>query len=107
MKTRAFFLLIYALLILSGGIIGYIKSQSVASIVMGLTFAIALLASAYTMMKGIQIGFYIASTLTLILSIFFTYRLIMSHKFMPSGLMCILSLVMLAILSFGREDQGA
>jgi uncharacterized membrane protein (UPF0136 family) len=105
MKTRVIFILVYSLIILCGGIVGFIKAQSFPSLVMGVSFAIALAICGYVMMKGSSIAYYAASVLTLVLSLFFTYRLIISHRFMPAGLMCILSLVMLAILLFSRESE--
>jgi len=98
MKTRGITVIIYALLVFAGGVIGYIKSQSVASIVMGSLFGIGLGISAAGILKNCKISHYLACGLTLCLAIFFTYRFFHSFAFMPAGLMSVLSLVVLGIL---------
>jgi len=98
MKTRGIIVIIYALLVFMGGVIGYIKAQSIASIAMGTIFGIGLGVSGAGLLKNCKISYYLACGLTLALVIFFDYRFFQSFVFMPAGLMAVLSLVVLGIL---------
>jgi len=98
MKYKGISVLIYAFLVLIGGILGYVKAQSAVSLMTGVLSSMFLCASAFGILKERTIGFFFASLLTLALGIFFTYRLIQTHSFMPAGMMCILSLIVLIIL---------
>lgn len=100
MKTKltGWTLFIYALLVLAGGIIGFLKAQSSASLVMGIIFAILLLTSSWLFFKGRASGFYLGLFSTGVLGAFFLYRLILTHKFMPPGLMVILSLIVVLVV---------
>lgn len=103
MKSTGWMILAYALLVFLGGIFGYIKAGSTASLIMGVIFAVALSTSAFAMFNEKSIGFMMASTATSILAAFFLYRFFLSYKFMPSGLMSLCSLIVLAILYFSRH----
>lgn len=100
MKIAAWITIIYALIVLAGGIMGYIKAHSTASVVMGSIFGLLLLLSALGMLGHIYLAAYLAILLTLALDAFFTYRWLLSFKFMPSGLMSIVSLVVLIALTY-------
>lgn len=95
MKNRVagWVLLTYAVLVLVGGIMGYVKAQSVASLVFGSISAVLLGISSFLLLQGKQLGFYLGLLLTIVLGAFFAYRFVLSYKFMPAGLMVILSLV--------------
>lgn len=91
---------LYGLLILVGGIIGHIKAGSTASLVMGVVFGLLLLLSSGAMFskKYFKKGVYSTLILTLILDAFFTYRYLATMKFMPSGLLVLVSLGVIASL---------
>jgi uncharacterized membrane protein (UPF0136 family) len=91
---------LYGLLILIGGIIGHIKAGSNASLVMGVVFGLLLLLSSGGMFskKYFKKGVYFALVLTLILDAFFTYRFLTTMKFMPAGLLVLVSLGVIASL---------
>ncbi len=84
---------IYGVLMLLGGIFGFVKAGSKASLIVGiisgiLIFAgVALLGSAYTAGRAIL------TFTSFILSGVFGIRLFKTRKFMPSGMLLILSLV--------------
>lgn len=99
MKLAAWITLIYGLIVIGGGIMGYVKAHSTASVVMGSSFGLLLVLSAIGMMGKWIIPAYIAILLTLVLDAFFTYRWMMSFTFMPAGLMSIISTVVLLILA--------
>lgn len=103
MKPTGWIILAYALLVFLGGIFGYVKTGSTASLIMGVLFAVALSTSAFAMFNEKSIGFIIATFTTSFLAAFFIYRFFLSYKFMPAGLMSFLSLVILAILYSNRH----
>ena len=86
---------IYALLLLVGGTIGHYTAGSLASLIMGSTFALAFGILAFQ--KG-KTAHYITLGLTLVMLCFFGYRYALSFKFMPAGLMTLLSLLLLVKL---------
>lgn len=94
----------YASLILIGGLIGFFKAASLPSLIMSSLFAFLLILSTIVMGRHFKMGFYTAFTCTVVLSLFFAYRLIAVQKFMPSGLMLILSLAMVNFLYFQVKE---
>jgi len=90
-------ILVYGLLVLGGGIIGYTASGSMASVIAGGVFGLGLLASGLGVLRGKDMGFLIAPLLTVLLTAFFGYRLVQSGEFMSSGLMTALGLVTLIL----------
>ncbi|MFQ6112980.1 MAG: TMEM14 family protein [bacterium] len=98
MKMASYIILAYGVLVLVGGILGYVKSQSLPSIISGVIFGILIILSAAIMLKGMAVGTYSALIISAFLAVFFTYRFIVSHAFMPAGLMIILSLISLITL---------
>lgn len=98
MKTKSYAVYIYAILLLIGGIIGYIKASSLPSLIMGTLFALLAGASATAMYKNKDAGRISAILLSLVLTAFFCYRFVITQKFMPAGLMVIISLVVVGIL---------
>ena len=97
MKAPGIVILLYGLLVLGGGIIGYTASGSMASLIAGSAFGLGLLASGLGVLRGKNMGFIIAPTLTVLLTAFFGYRFVQSGEFMPSGLMVALGLVALVL----------
>ena len=96
MKT-AVFLIIYAFLILVGGIVGYFKANSLLSLWVSIGFFIPYLIFAISVYKHKKFGAFACLGLTLVLLAFFLYRYMLTHAFFPAGLMLILSFVTLLI----------
>lgn len=105
MRFNGIVVVIYALLVVIGGMIGFIKANSVPSLVMGMTFALGLLLSAVAMVKGIKNGYYAAIALTAILIAFFGYRYVITQQIMPAGFMSILSIVVIIALFLGNRSK--
>jgi uncharacterized membrane protein (UPF0136 family) len=99
MKLAAWITLIYGLIVIGGGIMGYVKAHSTSSVVMGSAFGFLLIVSGIWMMGKWMIPAYAAILLTLVLDAFFTWRWLITFKFMPAGLMSIISTVVLLILA--------
>lgn len=100
MKKSAIIVLIYASLILVGGMIGYAHAHSNASLIAGVTSSILLILSAYAMLKDYYPGYISSLLITASLVAFFFYRFSLSYKFMPSGMMCVISIAVLGTLAY-------
>ncbi|MEI8365634.1 MAG: TMEM14 family protein [Parachlamydiaceae bacterium] len=98
MKLAGWLTLVYALIVFLGGIFGYVKAESVPSLVMGVIFAAVLGISAFMIFNKKALGFYTGVGSSLFLFLFFLWRFAMTFKVMPAGIMCILSLAILVIL---------
>jgi uncharacterized membrane protein (UPF0136 family) len=100
----AWIILIYGLLVLAGGIMGYVKAQSTPSLVAGGLSGVILIASALAMMRGAyQIGWWIALVVAvLLLGRFGVNAATHGFKMMPGGLMIILSLIAIVALVAGK-----
>jgi uncharacterized membrane protein (UPF0136 family) len=88
---------IYILLLLVGGMIGFFKGKSKISLITSTIFAVLL---ALTLLRGVfQTTFAsnLANILLLVLLVVFVIRLIKTKKFMPSGMMLILTIAALAL----------
>ena len=83
---------IYIVLLIVGGLIGYLKVGSKASIIASASFAAALILCQLDIInrKGIDV-------ILAVLLVFFAIRLSKLKKFMPNGLMLVLTVVVLAL----------
>ncbi len=91
--------LIYGILLLFGGIMGYVSAKSKPSLISGVVSGLLLLISGVLQWQQISpIGLILAQIVTLVLAIVFVIRLWRTRKFMPAGLMLVLSVAMLVIL---------
>lgn len=97
-KLSAIIMSVYGLLLLVGGIIGYATAQSLMSLLMGGACALISFIAAFGIWKGCQISKYMALTLSSLLTLFFGYRFWLTQKFMPGGLMLIISLAVVIFL---------
>lgn len=98
MSFTSIFTIIYGILVIIGGIIGYAAAASIPSLVMGSGFGIVIAASGLGMLYRQKWGFPLALLSVFILTIFFSYRFILTMKPMPAGVMLALSLIMISLL---------
>lgn len=90
----------YSVMLMVGGIIGYVKAKSNASLIAGLVSGgICLLSSLVGLYKNGLVGLFMLAVCQLVMSGFFYKRYAVSGKFMPAGMMCLASITTL-ILSF-------
>jgi uncharacterized membrane protein (UPF0136 family) len=97
MTAPGIVILLFGLLVLGGGIVGYSTAGSMASLIAGSAFALGLLVSGLGVLKRKKLGFVFAPFITVLLTAFFAYRLVLSGDFIPSGLMGVLGLVALVL----------
>ncbi len=85
---------IYIVLLIGGGLVGYLKAGSRVSLIASLAFGILL-----TMVNiGVIRSFYVADVLVALLIAVFIMRYVKTKKFMPSGLMIVLSAAALGLM---------
>jgi uncharacterized membrane protein (UPF0136 family) len=89
----AFILPVYIVLLLVGGLMGYLKAGSKVSLVTSAAFALALIIAGYA---GVPYAPQFILGLLIVLAVVFAARLIKTRKFMPAGLMVLLTLAALA-----------
>src|SRR5256885_999387 len=91
-------LVVYAVLLAVGGVIGYTKAASRPSLIAGLASALAAIAALVLSFQSTSLGMGLGSALAVFLFLFFGYRFAMkTRKFMPSGLLAVVSLIVLAV----------
>ncbi len=92
-------LAIYAALLAFGGVVGFVKAKSHASLISGLiSAAFAVFALVMARMKY-SWGFPLGSLLAVVLFVLFGYRYaVYNRKFMPSGMLAVVSLVVLSVM---------
>jgi uncharacterized membrane protein (UPF0136 family) len=88
---------IYIILLVIGGLIGFLKAGSKVSLIMSVAFAAALSLCA----EDIIFKYYVADYLLIALLAVFTLRLTKTKKFMPAGLMLVVTIVALALRHVG------
>ena len=88
-------LLIYAILLELGGAMGFIKAGSKASVIASTIFAVIVFLFIFDVLP---IAY--AWTVLAFLILFFGMRFVKGKKFMPNGMMLILTIVTLALVQF-------
>ena len=91
--NRTTILWIYIVLLVVGGLVGFFKAGSKASLIASTAFAAALILSTL----GVILQPHAADIILAVLLVFFAMRLGKSKKFMPNGLMVVLTLATLAL----------
>jgi uncharacterized membrane protein (UPF0136 family) len=92
---------VYAVLMLLGGIMGFVKAQSKASLISGVGSAAALGGCFALSYSNPTMALGVSFIVTLLLEVAFAIRLSKTKKFMPSGMLLILTGVFQAIFLLG------
>ncbi|HEV8336617.1 MAG TPA: TMEM14 family protein [Candidatus Polarisedimenticolia bacterium] len=100
MSAAAVTTFVYGALVLAGGWLGYRKASSLPSLITGAISAALLFLAGILSARGNPAGDRIALIVALVLAVFFGYRLARGRKFMPAGLMVVISVAVLVILCF-------
>jgi uncharacterized membrane protein (UPF0136 family) len=99
---------IYAVLLALGGLIGYFKAGSRPSLIAGLLSSVAAFTALGLSIGNSRWGVPLGLLLAIVLFILFAYRYaVKTGKFMPSGLLAVLSLIVLAVLFLVMDWNGS
>lgn len=98
------YLYVFGALTILGGVIGYVRAKSRASLIAGAVAGALLLGSAHLVGKGMRGGLFIGLAVSLTLELRFAAVFFRTRKVMPAGVMALLSLVgvVLTVLSIWR-----
>lgn len=102
--TKIYFI-VFAVLTILGGLVGYLKAGSVISIVAGSISGILLLIAAWLLPEHVQGGLILGFLVSLLLAAQFVPKFFRTGKFMPPGLMSLLSIIglVVAVLAWTRK----
>jgi uncharacterized membrane protein (UPF0136 family) len=99
---------IYAVLLTAGGIMGFVKARSRVSLVTGLVSALAALVALWFSTLRSPLGFPLGMALSTALFIFFGYRYALrNRRFMPNGMMAVVSLIVLGVMISVMDWSGS
>ncbi len=99
------YFIVFGVLTIIGGLIGYLKAGSTISLIAGAVSGILLLLAAYLMPGNLALGLGLALLVSLLLAGRFVPNFIATGKIMPAGMMSILSVIgiVMAVLSWLKK----
>jgi uncharacterized membrane protein (UPF0136 family) len=100
MQNTAIEIWVYGAMMMMGGLMGYLKVGSKASLIAGGGMGLGLLASGFGVWRGSEDSLIVAEVIAALLLVIFAIRLAKTRRFMPTGLLAMLSLA--AVVIFGR-----
>ena len=102
--TKIYFI-IFGLLTIAGGVMGYAKAGSAASLIAGGISGALLLLAAFLLPGSSTAGIVLGGLVSLLLIGYFLPKFLSTHVMMPAGMMSLLSVigVVLAILAWMRK----
>jgi uncharacterized membrane protein (UPF0136 family) len=95
----------YGILTLVGGIMGYIKAKSQASLISGLISGSLLIFAGGAQLMGQSWGLTLAAAISAVLVVVFILRLVKTRKFMPAGMLILASLASFGAIVYEISGQ--
>ena len=93
MEAAKIYIIVFGVLTVAGGVVGYVKAGSVASIIAGSITGVLLLVAAFLLPEHRAIGLATAFIISLLLAAQFAPKFIRTGRAMPAGMMSILSVI--------------
>jgi len=93
MEAAKIYFIVFGLLTIAGGIVGYVKAGSVASIIAGSISGILLLVAAFLLPEYRAAGLITALIISLLLAAYFIRKFSQTGMVMPAGIMSLLSVI--------------
>ena len=93
MEVAKTYFIVFGALTIAGGVVGYVKAGSVASIIAGSITGVLLLVAAFLLPEHRAIGLATAFIISLLLAAQFVPKFIRTGRVMPAGMMSILSVI--------------
>ncbi|PYK40160.1 MAG: hypothetical protein DME60_08565 [Verrucomicrobia bacterium] len=105
MEVTKIYFILFGVLTIAGGIVGYVKAGSVASIIAGSITGVLLLVAAFLLPEHRGLGLATALVISLLLAGQFVPKFLQTGRMMPAGMMSILSVigVIAAIVAFIKK----
>jgi uncharacterized membrane protein (UPF0136 family) len=93
MEATKIYFIIFGLLTIAGGVVGYVKAGSVPSIIAGSITGVLLLIAAFVMPEHRVAGISTALIVSLLLVAYFGRKYLSTGAVMPAGIMSVLSIL--------------
>jgi uncharacterized membrane protein (UPF0136 family) len=93
MEAAKIYFVIFGALTIVGGIVGYVKAGSMASIVAGSITGVLLIVAAFLLPQHRAVGLATGFVISLLLAAQFVPKFIRTGRVMPAGMMSILSVI--------------
>ena len=93
MEVTKIYFILFGVLTIAGGIFGYVKAGSVASIIAGSITGVLLLVAAFLLPEHRGVGLATALVVSLLLAAQFAPKFLQTGRVMPAGMMSILSVI--------------
>jgi uncharacterized membrane protein (UPF0136 family) len=99
------YFIVFGLLTIVGGVIGYVKANSTASIIAGSISGILLLGAAFLLADHLALGLAVAALVSILLAGRFIPAFVRTGQLMPAGLMSVLSVIgiVMAIIAWMKK----
>ena len=93
MEVIKIYFILFGVLTIAGGIVGYVKAGSVASIIAGSITGVLLVVAAFLLPEHRGVGLATALVISLLLAVQFVPKFLQTGRVMPAGMMSILSVI--------------
>jgi len=93
MEAAKIYFIVFGVLTIVGGVIGYVKAGSVASIIAGSITGVLLLVGAFLLPEHRAVGLATVFIISLLLAAQFIPKFLRTGRIMPAGMMSILSAI--------------
>jgi uncharacterized membrane protein (UPF0136 family) len=93
MEAAKIYFIVFGVLTIAGGVVGYVRAGSVASIIAGSITGVLLLVAVFLLPEHRAIGLATAFIISLLLAAQFVPKFIRTGRVMPAGMMSILSVI--------------
>jgi uncharacterized membrane protein (UPF0136 family) len=97
MEATKIYFILFGVLTIAGGIVGYVKAGSVASVIAGSITGVLLLVAAFLLPQHRAVGLATAFVISLVLAGQFVPKFLQTGRVMPAGMMSILSVIGLIV----------
>lgn len=93
MEAAKIYFIVFGLLTIVGGVVGYVKAGSVVSIIAGVITGVLLIVAAFLLPEHRVAGLATGLIVSLLLAAQFVPKFVRTGRIMPAGLMSVLSVI--------------
>jgi len=105
MGPAKIYFIVFGILTIAGGVVGYVKAGSLPSIIAGLNTGVLLLVAAFLLPEHRAVGLATAFIVSLLLAAQFAPKFVRTGRVMPAGMMSVLSVIgiIAAIVAWAKK----